>query len=192
MIEKIYLGLILIFFVLAFAVRNVKTYLSIKKSINGKSFKLTLSILISTFIYLLILLRLSVLNPDWIFELEYLTLASLKYVGFALVTIGFMLGVSALIAMKNSWRVGIKYDQKTELISSGIYRFSRNPYFLSYSVLIVGYLLIFPSPILFGLWCSLAITFHQMILEEEKYLQSVHGESYLDYKKRVSRYITWR
>ena len=47
-----------------------------------------------------------------------------------LVTTGFMLGILALIAMRNSWRVGIKYDQKTDLVISGIYRFSRNPYFL--------------------------------------------------------------
>ena len=190
MIENTYLGLLLIFFIFAFAIRNLKTYLSTKKSIKGKSVKLTLSIFISTLIYLLILLRLTVLKPDWIFEFDLLIFEKLKYVGFGLVSLGFVLGVLALIAMRNSWRVGIKYDQKTELVSSGIYRLSRNPYFLSYSVLICGYLLIFPSLILLGLWISLALIFHRMILEEEEYLESVHGVDYLDYKKKVNRYLT--
>jgi len=192
MIEKIYLGLVLIFFVLAFAVRNLKTYFDTKESIKGKSLKLSISIFISTFIYIFIFLRLVILQPSWILEIENSTISNLKYIGIGLVTIGFALGILALIAMRNSWRVGIKYDQKTELVSSGIYRFSRNPYFFSYSVLICGYLLIFPSLILFILWVLLGVTFHKMILEEEIYLESVHGEHYLNYKNKVNRYITFR
>ena len=149
-----------------------------------------MSILISTLIYLLILSRLMILKPEWILEFDYSNFRMIKYVGLILVTTGFMLGILALIAMRNSWRVGIKYDQKTDLVISGIYRFSRNPYFLSYDVLIFGYIIIFPSIVLIVLLISLAMIFHSMILEEEKYLQSVHGDNYLDYKKRVNRYIT--
>lgn len=190
MIEKLFLGLILIFFILAFAIRNIRTYLSTRQSIKGKSLKLTMSILISTLIYLLILLRLTVLNPDCILEIDLFYSDKIKYIGFGFVIIGFIVGILALIAMKNSWRVGIKYDQKTELVSSGIYRFSRNPYFLSYDLLIFGYVLVFPSIIFMILLISLAIIFHYMILEEENYLQSLHGEKYMKYKNKVKRYIT--
>jgi len=192
MIEKIGLGLILIFFILAFAIRNIKTYISTKQSIRGKSLKLTVSILTSTIIYLVILLRLTILKPNWILELDFEIFEKFKLLGYGLVILGFGLGVLALIAMKNSWRVGIKYEQKTELVSTGIYRISRNPYFLSYSVLILGYILIFPSLILIGLLIILATVFHKMILEEEKYLESIHGNMYLDYKRKVNRYITLR
>ncbi|MBI9036213.1 MAG: isoprenylcysteine carboxylmethyltransferase family protein, partial [Bacteroidales bacterium] len=190
--EKIGLGLILIFFILAFAIRNIKTYISTKQSIRGKSLKLTVSILTSTIIYLVILLRLTILPPDWIFEMDFEIFDKLEIVGYGLVILGFGLGIFALVAMKNSWRVGIKYEQKTKLVSSGIYRFSRNPYFLSYSVLILGYILIFPSMILIGLLILLATVFHKMILEEEKYLELTHGDKYLDYKRKVNRYITLR
>jgi protein-S-isoprenylcysteine O-methyltransferase Ste14 len=95
-----------------------------------------------------------------------------------------------LVAMKNSWRVGIRYDQRTDLVTTGIYRFSRNPYFLSYNILVFGYILIFPCIILFVLYVALAIIFHSLILDEEKYLQSVHGDSYLDYKRKVNRYVS--
>lgn len=192
MIEKIGLGLILIFFILAFAIRNIRTYLSTKQSIRGKSLKLTASILTSTIIYLVILLRLTILSSNWILELDFKNFDKLKIVGYGIVVLGFGLGILALFAMKNSWRVGIKYEQKTELVSSGIYRFSRNPYFLSYSVLILGYILIFPSIILIGLLILLATVFHKMIIEEEKYLESIHGDKYLDYKRKVNRYITLR
>jgi protein-S-isoprenylcysteine O-methyltransferase Ste14 len=190
MIGEIYLGVILIFFILAFAIRNLKTYLSTKQSIKGKSIKLTLSILISTCIYGLILLRLTYLNAKVLLELDFSDYKSITYLGFIFVTAGFILGILALIAMKNSWRVGIKYDQKTELIKTGIYKISRNPYFFSYDLLIFGYILIFPSFLLLILYIFLTITFHRMILEEEKYLESIHGDTYLEYRKRVKRYVT--
>ncbi|MBK7212404.1 MAG: isoprenylcysteine carboxylmethyltransferase family protein [Bacteroidales bacterium] len=190
MLQNLFLILILVFFILAFAIRNIKTFLSTKQSIKGKSSKLTLSILLSTMIYLLLLLRLTVLPFNWILEANLSGFAMIRFAGYAFVLAGFILGILALIAMRNSWRVGIRYDQKTDLVISGIYRFSRNPYFLSYNLLIFGYILIFPSPILAILWILLAITFHRMILEEEAYLESVHGEEFLKYKKRVNRYLT--
>lgn len=190
MIDKIYLALVIVFFILAFAIRNIKTYLSTGQSIRGKSLKLTLSIILSTIIYLLILLRLTIIKPGWILELEFYSISSLRIIGFVFVSAGFLIGIFALIAMRNSWRVGIKYDQKTDLVTTGIYRLSRNPYFFSYDMLILGYILIFPSIILITLYVALAITFHKMILEEEKYLETVHGDSYTNYKLKVGRYLT--
>lgn len=190
MIEKTYLGLVLIFFILAFAIRNIKTYLSTRQSIKGKSGKLTMSVLISTVIYCLIFFRLTLLEPKWILEIDLSEYSQIKILGLALVSAGFILGILALITMRNSWRVGIKYDQKTDLVTTGIYSISRNPYFLSYDILIFGYILIFPSLILIILYVTLVIVFHRMILEEEKYLQSVHDTTYLDYKRKVNRYLT--
>ena len=188
MLEKVYLGLILIFFILAFAIRNIKTYVSAKKSIKGKSLKLTMSVFISTTIYCLIILRLTLLKPKLLFEIDLPT--GINTIGFVFVSVGFILGILALIAMKNSWRVGIKHDQKTDLITTRIYRISRNPYFLSWDILIFGYILIFTSPILIILYLILVIVFHKMILEEEKYLQSVHGTLYKGYCSKVNRYLT--
>jgi len=190
MIEKILLGLVLVFFILAFAIRNIKTYLSTRQSIKGKSNKLTFSILISTLIYLIILLRLVILEPEWILELKFFDSLVFRYIGFVLIAIGFVFGILALIAMKKSWRVGIKYEQKTELVMNGIYRLSRNPYFFSYDILILGYVFIFPSIVLMILLVVLAAIFHSMILEEEKYLTSVHGDKYLAYCRTVNWYIT--
>ena len=190
MIEKISLGLILVFFILAFAVKNISTYRATKKSIRGKSVKLTLSILLSSLIFLLLLLRLAPVETSWIIELDIFATSVFRYIAYGLVVTGFILGLLSLIVMKNSWRVGIKYDQKTELVTTGIFKFSRNPYFLSYDILFLGYVVLFPSVILIILFVTLAIIFHKMILDEEKYLQTVHGDKYQVYKSRVNRYIT--
>jgi len=190
MIEKIYLGIILIFFILAFAVKNIKTYISTKQSIRGSSLKLTLSILFSTIIYCLIILRLTLLEPKWIVEIDLSEYKLINILGLIFVSTGFILGILALITMKNSWRVGIKYGQKTDLVTTGVYKISRNPYFLSYNILILGYIFIFPSFVLITFYLTLVVIFHYMILEEEKYLLSTHGENYIDYKNKVNRYLT--
>ncbi|NJO88868.1 MAG: isoprenylcysteine carboxylmethyltransferase family protein [Chloroflexia bacterium] len=107
-----------------------------------------------------------------------------------MVTVGFIVGIFALAAMKNSWRVGIRYEQKTDLVTNGIYQFSRNPYFLSYNILMFGFLLIFPSVLILIPYALLVFLFHKMILEEENYLENMHGEDYLNYKRKVKRYTT--
>jgi protein-S-isoprenylcysteine O-methyltransferase Ste14 len=190
MIEKIYLGSILVFFILAFAIRNIKTAFSTGLSLKGKSMKLTISIFFSTIIYLGIALRLTVLTEDSFFELNISDNEIVKYSALSLVTLGFAIGIAALIAMRNSWRVGIRYDQKTDLVTYGIYRFSRNPYFLSYYILMLGFVLFFPSVFLIVPYLVILYVFHSMILEEEKYLEKMHGENYLNYKNKVNRYVT--
>ncbi len=190
MTEKLYLVSILLFFILAFAIKNIKTYITTKQSIKGKSLKLSLSILISSIMYGLIILRLTLLKPKWFIEIDLSEYYWIKTTGFILVLIGFIVGVFALIEMKNSWRVGIKYDQETKLITTGIYNISRNPYFLSYDILFLGYILIFPSIILIVLYVLLVVIFHKMILEEEEYLKSVHNMNYIEYKRKVNRYLT--
>ncbi len=188
---RIYSGLILIFFILAFAVRNIGTYLATGKSIKGKSVQLTISVLLSAAVYGLIIWRLIFPGTRWGAGPGRPDFGVIEITGLIFITAGFILGLLALIEMKNSWRVGIRYDQKTELVTTGIYRFSRNPYFLSYDLLIFGYILIIQSILLVVLYIALVLTFHTMIKEEEIYLQSVHGNAFSDYREKVNRYLTF-
>jgi protein-S-isoprenylcysteine O-methyltransferase Ste14 len=103
--------------------------------------------------------------------------------------LALLIGLTALFEMRDSWRIGIKHGQKTDLVTSGIYSISRNPYFLSYEMLFLGIFLIFPSLLLLVLTIGLIVTFHQMVLEEEIYLEKMQGEPYLQYKNKVGRYI---
>lgn len=118
--------------------------------------------------------------------------STIKIVGYLFVILGFIIGLLALIEMRNSWRVGIKHNQKTTLITTGIYNFSRNPYFLSYGLLIFGFLLVLPSVLIFVFYACLMLVFHNMILEEEQYLEKIHSENYLKYKRTVNRYFTFK
>ncbi|MDF1549294.1 MAG: isoprenylcysteine carboxylmethyltransferase family protein [Bacteroidales bacterium] len=133
---------------------------------------------------------MTVLTKNSFIEFNLIEYQLIKYLAISLVTLGFAIGIVALIAMRNSWRVGIRYDQKTDLVTFGIYRFSRNPYFLSYYIMMFGFVLLFPSLFLIIPYLIVVFTFHSMIIEEEKYLEKTHGADYINYKKKVNRYIT--
>lgn len=185
-----YVLAIIVIYVVAFFIKNLKTYFAVRTSIRGKSAKLTLSLVLSTVIYLVALFQL--LFPGThlpIGKLVILDSVVLKNTGYVLILFALIIGLAALYEMRNSWRVGIKHDQKTELVTTGIYAISRNPYFLSYDILFLGIFLIFPSFILLFLVISLTIVFHLMIMEEERYLATVQGGAYLMYRKKVGRYF---
>ena len=185
-----YLLSIIIVYLSAFFIRNLKTYFSIKTSIRGRSAKLTLSLVLSTLVYLITILHLFLPNTLNIAgKISFLEIPILQYTGYGLVLVALLIGLAALYEMRNSWRVGIKYDQKTDLVTTGIYSISRNPYFLSYDFLFTGIFFIYPSTVLLTLLFGLMITFHLMIMEEEKYLGHIQKKFYLKYKEKVGRYL---
>ena len=107
-----------------------------------------------------------------------------------LLLLGFNMAVAALSLkdLGDSWRVGVIQEQQTQLIESGIYSVTRNPYFLAYLLMFAGYTLLLQNLVLLALSFIGFFMVHAMILKEEAYLESVHGQAYLDYKRRVSRY----
>lgn len=186
----LYVFVIIVIYLAAFFVRNLKTYFNVKTSIRGKSLKLSISLALSTIIYCFILVQLFFPNTQNYFgKLSILQSSLLLFFGYGVIFIAMLIGLLALFEMKSSWRVGIKLDQKTDLVTTGIYTISRNPYFLSYNLLFIGLFLIYPSLILLVLIICLGITFHFMILEEETYLERVQGGTYLKYKQKTGRYL---
>lgn len=113
----------------------------------------------------------------------------LEITGTVLIAVGLLLCIIASINLGKSWRIGFNTQEKTILVTSGIYGISRNPYYLSYDVVLIGLMLssmsllvIIPSIITISI-------FHVVIIKEEKYLEDTLGKIYLEYKKKVRRYI---
>ena len=78
----------------------------------------------------------------------------------------------------------------TKILDTGLYAVSRNPIYLGMILIYLGITFLANS-----LWflpflpIVLAIIHYGVILREEKYLEEKFGDDYLDYKKRVRRWI---
>ena len=109
--------------------------------------------------------------------------------GAILCITGDIIFVAAVFTMQDSWRAGIAENDKTQIITNGIYKFSRNPAFLGFNCVYIGFVLMFFNvPLL--LFSIFAITMlHLQILQEEQYLAKTFGETYINYKNKVCRYF---
>ena len=111
------------------------------------------------------------------------------YVGVVLIYFGMLLFLIAVRAMGLNWRAGYNEKQKTELVTSGIYRFSRNPAFVAFDLLYLGFAMLFPNILTLFMAVIAVVLFDQQIRGEEKFLLMTFGDCYRQYQAAVRRYF---
>ena len=95
----------------------------------------------------------------------------------------------SLVSFGRSFRVGIDVDHLAKLVTTGMFSFSRNPIYVGFAFVLLGQFLIFPNWVLLiylmaGIWL-----FHRQVLREEEFLRKHYGQEYVEYSKRVRRYL---
>lgn len=126
-------------------------------------------------------LSILMVKPDWP--------AAVMILGALLGISGDMIFAAAVVTMQDSWRAGIAEKDSREMITSGIYKISRNPAFLGFDCVYLGILLMFFNWILLFFSLFAVVMLHLQILQEEKFLPTVFGEAYMNYRNRVCRYL---
>ena len=79
-----------------------------------------------------------------------------------------------------------------KLTTSGPYRWGRNPQYVGWFLFLLGFALNDWS-----LWCLaallvIAISLHLLVLVEEEHLRRVFGEQYVEFCRKIPRYVGWR
>jgi protein-S-isoprenylcysteine O-methyltransferase Ste14 len=111
-------------------------------------------------------------------------IAGILFIVFALVFLWL-----ALLHFKNSLRFGLDEKNKGELITTGIFSLSRNPFFLSIDLYFTGAALIFSSFFFIGFAILVLVSIHFFILKEEKFMVEIYGRKYREYLRNVRRYF---
>ena len=124
------------------------------------------------------------LLPFWYLEINYL-----KYIGWGLLGLSLILVWVAQSQMANSWRIGIDENNKTELVTKGLFYFSRNPIFLGIMIANIGLLLVIPNAITLLIVSLSTISINTQIRLEEEFLKKSHGTKYLEYSRKVRRWF---
>jgi protein-S-isoprenylcysteine O-methyltransferase Ste14 len=137
-------------------------------------------------------LPLGVRTLPWLFAVQLLDSLPLKIVGVILIACAFVIHLLGLIALGNSWRLGIDEQQPGKLVTKGIYAVCRNPIYIFFDLYFIGTFLINGS-LIFLVCAIFTITnLHYQILREEDFLARIHGPAYEAYRARTARYLTLR
>ena len=115
---------------------------------------------------------------------------ALQTAGIVITALGVMIFIISVVQMKDNWRAGVQREEKTNLVTSGIYSISRNPAFLGFDLMYVGILFSFFNWYLCFATIFAVVFFHlQIVNVEEDFLIEAFGQEYIEYKKIVFRYL---
>ena len=100
--------------------------------------------------------------------------------GFILVGLGFIL-------LAVGWnRI---YKAKDNLVTSGIYSYTRHPQYLGLMMITLGLLSSVPTIITLLMWPVLCVMYYVLAKREEKEMINKFGDEYMEYKRRVNMFV---
>jgi len=108
---------------------------------------------------------------------------------------GHLLFFAGTMAIQTFWmmrRQGTPIDfnkPATAIITGGPFRFTRNPLYLSLLMLYAGIAILVNSLWLLPFLIGMLALFNGIAKREEEYLEEAFGEDYIDYRKRVRRWL---
>ncbi len=120
---------------------------------------------------------------------EFFDSEAVAWLGVAFCLAGIATLTWSLISFGRSFRVGIDTEQPDRLITTGIFRLSRNPIYVAFGFVLIGQFLIFPNWILLVYPLAAAWLVHRQVLLEEQYLKSHYGQEYDNYCRQIRRYL---
>lgn len=120
-------------------------------------------------------------------------IAPYKYVLPVGVLLGALGAACALTLMRTFKRHETSpdpYKETTAIVDTGLFRFSRNPIYITLAIFQTALGLVFNNMwVLLMIIPALIVIHYVVVLGEEVYLEAKFGGAYLDYKSRVRRWI---
>ena len=115
----------------------------------------------------------------------------LQYVALIVFAIGLIILFSCVLRFAVEGRGTISpVDPTKKLVIGGLYRFSRNPMYMGVMLILIGEALFFQSTSLWIYVLVILLAFHIFILlHEEPRLRKAFGKEYIEYCKKVRRWI---
>ena len=111
-------------------------------------------------------------------------------IGIAIVTTGVLLIRSSMTSIDRAGTTYDPYSVSTALVTTGIYRYTRNPGYLGLAVIQFGLAVLIDSVwILLTAIIAVIVTNQFVIKLEEEKLRRTFGQEYQDYITQVRRWI---
>jgi protein-S-isoprenylcysteine O-methyltransferase Ste14 len=156
-----------------------------RKTNLNKQEKVRVSAPTLTIIHLILAILLRNLLP-----LPTTASAGFQWLGLGLAGFGLLLGLMALSEFKRARLAAGSGKHKAGLLTSGIYRYTRNPVYLGFVFLLIGSTLSMGT--FWGLilaWSLVVLLNNLVIKPEESSLEKRFKDQYLEYKSKVRRWV---
>ena len=133
---------------------------------------------------------ISALISNWVIPFPTPWTPTLRALGGVLIVVGLLLGGSAVSQMIKAHTSPDPYQPVAALVTTGPYRFTRNPIYLGFFLIYLGFT--FLAGTLWGLIASPFLLWtitNAVIHAEEIYLDGKFGDAYREYRSRVRQWI---
>lgn len=115
------------------------------------------------------------------------------FAGAAFAGLGLALDLGAMSAMRRARTNILPHRAADQLVTDGVFAFSRNPIYLGNTMLLIGIGLVLGSVwMIGGAFVAALLCDRLAIRREEQHLQARFGEAFTVYARRVSRWIGGR
>ena len=190
------LSYFVLFIVVALLYRTYKVYKTtginaLKQKPQERSLKLLAAALKVHFVLIVGLIvdhsfDLGVLTTN---RFEWLDSTFTSSIGAVLLCICLPVIVLSQVQMSSSWRIEVDSKTNNELITLGLFKYSRNPIFLAIRTSYFAMFLVVPCPYSLAVFIFGDICFMIQVYKEEQTLKQVYGTDYQHYCARVPRWI---
>ena len=139
---------------------------------------------------LFVLPILASLAFEWLAPTSFVHGASRWIIGVLIFVTGIALGGGGFITQKRAGTDPIPFNPTTRVVGHGVYRFTRNPMYVGFALCTLALAILVDSTwMLLAVPIGLVLTDRLIVTREERYLERKFGEEYLNYKRRVRRWI---
>lgn len=125
----------------------------------------------------------------YLIPIPYLIHPNIQIGALVAIHLGMVWITIAQYQMDKSWRVGIDEANPTDLVTTGLFAFSRNPIFLGMLISIFGLFLAIPNAIMLLAAVASYWLIHIQIRLEEEFLGKQHGQAFHTYKQTTRRLL---
>jgi len=126
----------------------------------------------------------------WFWPMPIVGHGALRWCGLALLILGAAIGVTARRKMLAAGTNVDPMRPTTAIVTTGPFRFSRNPLYVALTLLYLGLTLAFDTWWGIVLLVPVLMIMHLgVVLREERYLEEMFGDTYRQYRSTVRRYL---
>lgn len=113
----------------------------------------------------------------------------LAWLGVAFCLAGLLLLTWSILSFGRSFRIGIDTGNPDQLVTGGVFAYTRNPIYVAFALVLTGQFLVFSHWVLLVYLLGAFWLFHRQVLREEGFLKQHYGQEFSDYCNRVRRYF---